>query len=50
MSGVELVVVLCAAALLIVAVSFSSLLRKRRYGVDYWLRDGRRLKRKADKP
>ena len=50
MSDAELVVVFCAAALLIVAVSFSSLRRKRRHRVDYWLPDGRKLKRKADKP
>ena len=50
MSDVELVVVLCAAALLIVALSLSSLRLKRRNRVDYWLPDGSRVKRKADRP
>jgi hypothetical protein len=50
MSDVELVVVLCAAALLIVALSFGLLRRKRRNRVDYWLPDGSRVKRKADRP
>jgi hypothetical protein len=50
MSDAELVIVLCAAALLIVASFFSSLRRKRRNRVDYWLPDGSRVKRKADRP
>jgi hypothetical protein len=50
MSDVQILVVLCAAALLILAVSFSSLKRSRCTGVDYWLPDGTKLKRKADKP
>jgi hypothetical protein len=50
MSNTGVLVVLCAAALLIVANFFFSLRRKRRNRVDYWLPDGTRLKRKADKP
>jgi hypothetical protein len=50
MSDQELVIVLGGAAILIVATFFSSLRRKRRSRVDYWLPDGTRLKRKADKP
>ena len=50
MSDAELIIVLCAAAFLIVVTFFSTLRRKRRYRVDYWLPDGTRAKRKADKP
>ena len=50
MSDVELVVVLCAAALLIVALSFGLLRRKRRNRVDYWLPDGSRLSAKRIGP
>jgi hypothetical protein len=50
MSNAELVIVLAAAAILILAVCLSSFRRKRRYRVDYWLPDGTRLKRKADGP
>ena len=50
MSDAELVIVLSAIALLIVASFFSSLRRKRRNRVDYWLPDGSRVKRKADRP
>jgi hypothetical protein len=49
-SDAELLVVLCVAAVLIVATFFSSLRRMRRNRIDYWLPDGTRLKRKADKP
>jgi hypothetical protein len=49
-SDAELLVVLCVAAVLIVATFFSSLRRRRRNRIDYWLPDGTRLKRKADKP
>jgi hypothetical protein len=41
---------LAVAALLIVANFFFSLRRRRRNRVDYWLPDGTRWKRKADKP
>jgi hypothetical protein len=50
MSDAELLIVLCAAALLIVATFFSTLRRMRRNRADYWLPDGTRLKRKADRP
>jgi hypothetical protein len=50
MSDVQILIGLCVAALLVLAVSFSSLKRIRRTSVDYWLPDGRRLKRKAGKP
>ena len=50
MSDPGVLIVLGAAAVLILAVCFSSLRRRRRNGVDYWLPDGTRLKRKADRP
>jgi hypothetical protein len=50
MGDAELLIVLSAAAVLIVVTFFSSLRRKRRNRVDYWLPDGSRLKRKADRP
>jgi hypothetical protein len=50
MSDAELVIVLGAAAILILATFFSTLRRKRPGRVDYWLPDGTRVKRKADKP
>jgi hypothetical protein len=48
MSDAELLIVLAAGAVLIVAVCLSSLARKRRSKSDYWLPDGTKLKRKAD--
>jgi hypothetical protein len=50
MSNGELVIVLSGAAVLIVANFLFSLRRRRRNRVDYWLPDGTRFKRKADKP
>ena len=51
MSDAELVIVLGAAAVLILATFFSTLRRNRRTRTDYWLPDGNRVKRpKADKP
>jgi hypothetical protein len=50
MSDAELVIVLGAAAILILATFFSSLQRKKRFKVDYWLPDGTRIRCKADKP
>jgi hypothetical protein len=50
MSNAGVLIVLCVAALLIVANFSFSLRRKRRSRVDYWLPDGTKLKRKADKP
>jgi len=49
MSNAGVLVVLCVAALLIVANFFFSLMRKRRNRVDYWLPDGTRLKPAPDK-
>jgi hypothetical protein len=49
MSNAGVLLSLAAAALLIVANFFFSLWRRRRRG-DYWLPDGTRWKRKADKP
>lgn len=51
MSDAELLIVLGAASVLIVATFFSSLRRKRRDTTDYWLPDGSRIRRpKADRP
>jgi len=50
MSEAQLLIVLCVAAILVLAVFFSSLKRRRRTSVDYWLPDGTRHKGKADKP
>ena len=50
MSDAELVIVLGAAAILILAVCLSSLRRRRPNRADYWLPDGTKFKRKADKP
>jgi hypothetical protein len=49
MSDVQTLLVLCGAALLILAIVFSSLQRTKRARVDYWLPDGTKLKRKAEK-
>jgi hypothetical protein len=45
MSDAELVIVLVAAAILILAVCLSSLRRRRLNRADYWLPDGTRFKR-----
>jgi hypothetical protein len=53
MSDAELVIVLCGAAVLIVASFLGARRRKRLNSVDYWQPDGtrlKRLKRKADRP
>ena len=50
MGDAELLIVLCGAALLILATFFSTLRRRRRIRTDYWLADGSRVKRKLDKP
>jgi hypothetical protein len=50
MSNAELLIVLGAAAVLIVATFFSKLRRTRRYTPDYWPPDESSLGRKADKP
>jgi hypothetical protein len=50
MSNAGVLLSLAVAALLIVGNFFLSLRRKRRSRADYWLPNGTRLKRKADKP
>jgi hypothetical protein len=49
MSNAGVLVVLCVAALLIVANFFFSLMRKRRSRADLWLPDGTKLKKKANR-
>jgi hypothetical protein len=50
MSDVQLLIVLGVAALLVLAVFFSLLLRRRHTSIDHWLSDGTKLKCRADKP
>jgi hypothetical protein len=45
MGDAELLIVLCGAALLILATFFGTLRRRRHERTDYWLPDGSRVRR-----